>query len=400
MAWTWVDSVGVVHNTPVGYIDAAGIHIPLLQDCIDYYVSGYQGIYGSDTYLGSDSQDGELVGLLSQAINDTNAACVSTYNSFSPQTAQGVGLSSLVKINGLTRAQSSYSTVQVMLVGNAYTPISGGIVTDPAGNPWTIADYTTIPQAGYVTVTAVCKNPGAIDLASGVALTIATQIYGWQTATTASAATVGAPVEDDPALRLRQATSASIPSLTGMAGLIGSLLALPGVAAVVPYENDTATTDTNGVPAGAVAMMISGGVNTQIAATILRKKTMGCGTYGTTSTLVYDTAGIPHTIKWFIPTNVPISWAISIRTVGTAFTFDMETQIAAAVAAWTSGLAEGQDVSITRSYSVINAVGDSFEIVSVEAARIPGTPSTSDVVIAFNEQAICLAANVTITVVP
>ena len=398
MTWTWTDSSGVSHSTPICYIDATGIHMPVLQDCLDYYVSGYQGIYGSDTYLGSDSQDGELVGLLAQAINDTNSACASTYNSFSPQTAQGVGLSSLVKINGLQRAQSSYSTVQVMLVGNAYTPISGGVVTDPAGNAWNIADSTTIPQAGYITVTAVCNVPGAIDLASGVALTIDTQIYGWQTATTASAATVGAPVELDAALRLRQATSASIPSQTGMAGLIGSLLALPGVAAVVPYENDTAATDTNGVPAGAVAMMISGGVNAQIAATILLKKTMGCGTYGTTSALAYDTAGIPHTINWFVPTVVPISWAISIRTVGASFTSDIETQIAAAVAAWTSGLAEGQDVSITRSYSVINAVGESFEIVSVAAARIPGTPSTSDVVIAFNEQANCIASNVTITV--
>ena len=60
-----------------------------------------------------DSQEGQLLAMESLAINDCCELAVSVYNAFSPQTGQGVGLSRMVVLNGITRQPGSYSTVDL-----------------------------------------------------------------------------------------------------------------------------------------------------------------------------------------------------------------------------------------------------------------------------------------------
>jgi hypothetical protein len=153
-------------TTPVCTIDATGIHRPTLATCLAYFTGAYQGIYGSDVNLDSDTQDGELMGLLAVAIDDCNAETVSAYNAYSPASAQGAGLASVVKINGLTKDVASYSTVPVLIVGQASLAVPATSLSDNAGNVWTFA-ATTIPSSGQTTVTATCATLGAISLASG-----------------------------------------------------------------------------------------------------------------------------------------------------------------------------------------------------------------------------------------
>ena len=92
-------------------IDAAGITAPALSDIRAYFVSKYREIYGEDVYLEPDSQDGQLLDLFAVAVHDANSMAVSVFNSFSPSSAQGEGLSRVVKINGIARQSSTYSTV-------------------------------------------------------------------------------------------------------------------------------------------------------------------------------------------------------------------------------------------------------------------------------------------------
>ncbi len=79
--------------------------------------TAYRGIYGQDIYLGADSQDGQFMALLANAIHDCNGQTLSVYNAYSPSTAQGNGLSSVVKINGIRRKSATYSTCDFLCVG-------------------------------------------------------------------------------------------------------------------------------------------------------------------------------------------------------------------------------------------------------------------------------------------
>ena len=382
-------------------IDSTGISAPQFSDILAYLQTQYQAIYGADVYLGNDSQDGQFLGIIASAINDSNAAAIAIYNSFSPATAQGNGLDNNVKINGIARLVSSNSTVDLLVVGQAGVTISNGVVSDSNNNNWNLPATVVIPSSGSITVTATAQQPGAINAAIGTVTTIQTPQFGWQTVTNPSAASPGNPVETDAALRVRQAASVALPSMTILAGIVGSVESLAGVAQVASYENPNNTTDSNGLPAHSISLVVQGGDAVQIATAIMNKKTPGAGTYGTTSEVVVDGAGVSNTINFFRPTVSNIKVGITLHAL-TNYTTAIAAEIQAAVAAYINGLVIGADVLIPRLYlpAQLNGAADSqtFEIVSVTAGLVGGSLGSSDITIPFNGLAVCTASNVTITV--
>ncbi len=382
-------------------IGPAGISAPAFADVLAGIQAIYQGIYGTDAYLGNDSQDGQFVAAIASAINDCNAACVAVFNAFSPATAQGAGLSSVVKINGLERQTPSNSTADLLIVGVAGTTITNGIVGDGT-NQWALPSTVTIPPAGQITVTSTCTTQGAITAIPGAVSQIATPTYGWQSASNPNAATPGNPVETDSELQARQAVSTALPSLTVLGGIIGAIENISGVTAVKAYENDTNTPDSNGIPGNRIALVVAGGDATAIANAIAAKKTPGGGTYGTTTVTVTDIYGIPHPINFSRPTNVPITVAISIKAL-TGYTSAGGNGIINAIIAYIAGLGTGGGPSNSVEWDAVlanaknTAYGNTYKILSVSLSRASGAGSP-DVPIAFNESATCTAANITITV--
>lgn len=389
---------GTTTSPTACYIDAAGIHAPAFNDILNYFVGQTQAIYGSDIYLGNDSQDGQLLGIFAKAVSDNNDLAVAVYNSYSPSTAQGVGLSSVVKINGLTRQVATNSQVDVTLVGVAGTTITNGIITDPSGFQWEIFSTVVIPFNGQITATAVCSTFGAISLAANVAWTITTPTYGWQSVTNPQAAIPGAPIETDAALRQRQKISTSLPALSATEALVSTLEQLPGVTQVSYDENDTSITNANGTPGHSIALVIAGGDAQQIGQTIALKKTPGCGTYGTTSVSVVDPTGIPHTYSFFVPTTVTVSVQVGILPLQ-GYTTAIGNAIQAAVIDFINNLGIGNVVYNSRIIGVASLTGtdaSTFVVTSVTMSRNGATLAAGNINIAFNETAATNAANVSL----
>jgi hypothetical protein len=388
-------------NTPICSISAAGIERPTLGAILEYFVSGYQGIYGSDTYLGSDAQDGELLGLFSVAIDDVNAGIVSSYNAYSPTTAQGAGLSSIIKTNGMARKAPSYSTVTVAIVGVAYTPIPNGVITDEAGNDWALPASVTIPAAGVINVTATCTVAGAISVSVGATFSISLEAIGWQSATAVAAASLGLPVENDAQLRQRQSLSTGGPSMSTLAGIVGNILAISTVTSCQGYENDTDSPDANGIPGRAMAFVVAGGDAPSIARAIGASKSPGSNTYGTVGGTYVDPYGIGHAINWFAPTLVPIYPSIRIRALS-GYTVDVGVQIQKAVSAYINGLGAGVSLLTNRLNVPANLNGApaslKYEILSLAVARANAAASTADVSAKFTDLFTCTPDSVKITV--
>ncbi|MCW3543767.1 hypothetical protein K6Y54_38520, partial [Burkholderia cenocepacia] len=95
-------------------IDANGITAPTYADVFAFLQDQLRSIYGADTYLDPDSQDGQMLGVFAKAISDVNSVAIAIYRSFSPATAQGDALSSNVKINGIARKVASYSSADLV----------------------------------------------------------------------------------------------------------------------------------------------------------------------------------------------------------------------------------------------------------------------------------------------
>lgn len=404
-------------TSPALVIDSTGASAPSYNDIYTFLQDQYRSIYGDDAVLTPDSQDGQLLAVFAKALDDTNQSAIAVYNSFSPTYAQGAGLSSVVKINGLRRLVASLSSVDLTIVGQVGTIITNGLVGDDLqlGTSWLLPASVTIPFGGSITVTALSTQLGDVAAAANTLTKILTPTRGWQTVNNANAATPGAPVEADATLRQRQTVSTSLPAQSIMDSIIGNVANLPGVQRYKGYENDTGAVDGNGIPAHSISMVVEGGDAIQIATVIAEKKTPGTGTYGTTTEVIIDPRGVPNTINFYQLSIVQMDVVIGITALP-GYVSTTGSAILASVVEFLDGLDVGEDSYIARLYSPVNLSGDAataatgqtqaaldllsktYNITSITQARHGGSQAPTDVAIAFNEAAAAVLTNLTLTV--
>lgn len=384
-------------------VTAQGVTAPDYADILSSLKASFRLIYGSDAYLEPDSQDGQLLAVFALAVHDANQTVIAAYNAFSPATAVGTGLSSVVRLNHLRRLIPTRSEVNVTVTGVAGTTIVAGVVADADGNKWNLPATVIIPPGGQVTVTAFAQQPGAKHAPIGTVTLIPAPVAGWQTATNPTAATPGLPVESDAALRLRQLFAPAIASLSILQGITAALAALPGVQYVKVHENDTNATDILGLPPHSISAVIKGGAVASIAETIFAKKAPGVATYGTTAYNVTDQAGLTRSIAFFIPDDVPLRVDI-LLSANIGYTTAVAAEIRAAVAAYINALGVGESLIVSRLCvpALLGGGPDSlsYKLISVQAGTVAsGTIGTADVALTFTQKAVCIIANVNITIV-
>lgn len=380
-----------------------GISAPDFATILSRLQTKYQAIFGADVYLGNDSQDGQLLAIFARALADSNAFGIAVYNAFSPLTGQGNGLSSTVKINGLTRALPSASTCVVTIVGQANTVITNGQVTDVNGVDWALPASVTIPNAGTINVTATCTQEGAIAAAIGTLTKIKTPIYGWQSVTNAAVAVQGAPVESDAALRVRQSQSVAQPSQTIFEGIVASIASVAGVTRSRGYENPTNATDSNGIAARSSAIFVEGGADLTIAQTIASKISPGAPLVGALVYTITDSSGNLRDVRFDRPTNAVITVALTVKALP-GWTTSTETLIAQAVADFINAQKIGDtlrffDVS-TPAKLIGSPYAGTFALTAMTLKKGAGSAAAADVTLAYNEAPVCVAGtNVTFTVI-
>lgn len=384
-------------------ITAVGITAPDFATNLANLKADYQSIFGADVYLGNDSQDGQFLAILAQAFTDCGAAAVAVYNAFSPATAQGNGLSSVVKINGLTRALPSSSTCDVTIIGVAGTIITNGQITDTNGRTWSLPGSVEIPIGGEVTATARCETQGAIAAAAATLTKIKTPVFGWQSVTNAAPAIAGNPVETDAQLRRRQSVSTSLPSLTVFEGIVAQILDTSGVTRARGYENNTSSTDGNGIPAYALAFLAEGGVNNDIFAAIAAKIPPGVPTFGALSTTVTDSFGSTRFVRFARPTNANVFVHYTLKALA-GWSVATQALIEAAVAAYINTLAIGEPVSYFDLAVPAKLLGlpqsATFSLSAMEIKKnVGGVFGTTDLTLAYNEVPFGDIANITFTMV-
>jgi uncharacterized phage protein gp47/JayE len=374
-----------------------GISAPPLQSILNYFLTTAQTIFGSDVYIAPDSQDGQLLAAFCQAISDSNAAAIAVFNSFSPQLAQGTALSSNVAINGLTRNVATNSQVNVNIIGVAGTVISAGLVADSNQNQYALPTNVVIPSGGSVTVTATAVNTGSISSAAGTVTNIVNPTNGWQSVTNPAASVPGAPIETDPELYARQGESVALPSLSALDGIEGAVAAVTGVTASKSYENDTNVTDAYGNPPHSISVVAQGGSATAIAQAIATKKTPGAYTNGTTSEVVNDAYGIPHTIRFTVPSTTNVAVAITLTPLS-GYTSTIGTEIQTAVTNYINNLGIGANVAYTKVFVPANLsnTGNGTDGSTFEINSLTLNGGTSDVTVSWNSLAACTGVTLTV----
>ncbi|HFS1486199.1 TPA: baseplate J/gp47 family protein [Klebsiella pneumoniae] len=384
-------------------VTAEGISAPDYQTVLDTITGYFQQIYGSDAYLEPDSKDGQLVALVALVIHDANNTAISVYRSFSPATALGDALTSNVKINGITRRAATNSTVDLLLTGTVGTTITNGSVRDTNGVVWNLPATVVIGSDGTVVATATCANSGAVAAVAGSVNGINTPTRGWASVTNPLAATVGVAAETDAELRVRQSQSVALASLTPFDAVDGAIANVEGVTRHKLFENDTETTDANGLPEHSISAVVEGGDATEIANTIRSVKGQGVSTYGTTAVVVTDKYGNPYTIRFSRPVDVPVYVSITLKAL-TGYTSDIGDEMKAAVASYINSLAIGDGVLLSRVYSPANlgvvSGGNAryYDIMELLIGRSAESVAAANVTVVYDEAVSCSVENIEITV--
>ncbi|WP_208951180.1 baseplate J/gp47 family protein [Rahnella sp. ChDrAdgB13] len=380
-----------------------GISAPDYQTILTTLTGYFQQIYGTDAYLDPDSKDGQMIALYALGIHDANNTAIAVYNGQSPATGIGNGLSSNVKINGIYRDPANNSTVDLLITGTIGLEITNGSARDANNIVWTLPVSVVIGIDGTVIVTATCATTGAVAALAGTITIINTPTRGWVSVTNPSAATVGTAAETDAALRIRQAQSVALASVTPFDALDGAIANISGVTRHKLYENDTGAVDANGLPPHSITAVIDGGDATEIATTTQLKKGQGVTPNGTTQITVADKYGNPHVIGFNRPVPVPVYIAISLQAF-TGYTTQIGEDIKTAIAAYINALTIGDDVLLSRVYSPANldvvSGGESryYDITSLQIGKSAATVAAANITIGYSESATCDVSNIDITV--
>jgi uncharacterized phage protein gp47/JayE len=383
-------------------IDEFGISAPAFADILGSMKFSYLAIYGQDADLDDDTQDGQWIGIQAKAQNDQNNACIAAFNARNPATAQGVGLSGIVKINGLAREGSSNSTADVLIVGVTGTNIANGLIGDNVGlgTQWALPAFILIGDSGEIVVTATCTTAGNITAEANTLTQIITPTIGWQTVNNSASAFPGSPVEEDATLRQRQAVSQNQAADSPASACLAAILNLPGVARGTYDENVGTGTDANGVPGKSICYIIGGGDVIEIATTIAQKKSTGCGTYGSTSEVIIDPKAVPVTINFDVLALTTVAVVIHINAL-TGYSSTTADLIKAAVSAYISALPIGAIVYLNKVEAVAalmaSPLNATFEIIEGSTTL---NAVAANYVIDFNKAAVSLITDVSVVVGP
>jgi uncharacterized phage protein gp47/JayE len=386
---------------PVPVIDENGLTLPLFVDVQGWLQTAFREIYGQDIYIEPDSQDGQLIGILSKAFHDAYSTIGSAYNAFSPTTAQGIGLSRVVKINGIRRKIPTKSSVDLRIVGWAGTIIQNGIVDDELGNVWDLPTTVVIPPEAETIVTALARTWGEIRAAPNTITHIQTTVRGWQSVTNPEAATVGMPLEDDSMLRVRQSLSTALPSRSMFESLVGAVASIEGTNRYRGYDNSTTGVDEWNLPQNSISIVVEGGDVDEIAQVIYNKKAPGTATFGTTFATVIDDAGIPHKIQFSRPRQVPVQILIPIVPLA-RYTSSKDLAIRTNVSNWVNVHKIGDMLSVeeigtpARLITSLYPMGDpTFRIgPPITVSRVGEDPVEEDVVVDYDERLTCTVDSV------
>jgi hypothetical protein len=343
-------------------VGPSGLTVSSYQSILQDNLQAFLNIYGVNQYVAPDSAIYQLLSIISLKHSDANQAFQLCYNQSSPLTAVGAGLDRQVKMNGLARKSYSYSTVLVTVTGTALVTITNGFVQDQNGNLWAIPSTVTIPNSGFINVTAICTTPGAVAAEPGAVNIINTPVAGWASVTNASAATTGEPVEADSELRARQSISVALPSTTPIASTLAAVLAASGVLRVAPgyptpggpgssIENPTGAVDSWGNPAHSVSIVAECNNTLSVATAIYNKKTIGCFTNGTTMVPVVDPyTGVTEDISFYQPTNLAVFILATLTGYGSTPTTAAVAAVQTALVTYLNALAIGETVSLGALY--------------------------------------------------
>lgn len=274
---------------------------------------------------------------------------------------------------------------------------SAGGGTGPSGTGSLIIDGTARwahlgEGSAHGNAKAACTVTGPVAIAAGTLTQKDTPVAGWRSVTNPLDAEPGRNRETDADYRIRQ-----VSELRGLGNSsVGAIREkqsdedlVAGVITVNVFENDTDTTNADGMPPHSVEVLVQGGEDQVIREVLYATKAAGIKTHGAVVGTVTDSEGGTHTVRFSRPGLLTVHVAGTVQLTPDAPSDDDEVkaQLAAAVVLYGDGLSIGRDVVTKKVEAQLTNISWVHDVSGVVIGLAADTLGTANIPVTTRQRA-------------
>ena len=360
--------------TPEGY------KARTLNEIIEEISGTLKATFGNSFDTSPESPDGQLIGIFSEQIFNSEQAAQAVYQSSDPDIAQATQLEYVSDYSGVYRQEATFTKVVVVFSGVAGSAIPMGVTAATLDG----LDFTTdVNSIVGEETSATSIKVGSYEVAMNTVTELKTALVGVTSVTNPNVGVTGKERESDAQLRNRRAWSTITQGNNTVESIYAELLRR-GADFVSVQSNET-DVPVEGIPPKAFQTLVVGLSDDDIAEAIFSKKPIGIPAFGNTNVVVKDSKGYSHSIGFSRPTSVLIDITLDVKVVLGTFT-DIKTSIENTMKEYIEGqLNIGEDIIWSDLFgaAVISASSNGSQV-SIRNFKIgrQGSPlSTSDIIL-------------------
>ncbi len=386
-------------STPYEYVTSTGIIVPDVSD-IQQQVNGeWQSVFGADLVTTADTPQGKMITAEVTSRSRVAQMLAQFANMINPNFAGGIFLDAICAFLGLEREAATFTVVPtVAITGQPNTIFQAGQLQAKGATSslfFSNVAAVQLDSSGNGTVDFQCLTAGPVECPIND-LSIATQVLGWETINNADAGVMGLLQQSDNSLRTLRKQTLALQGLSTVEAITSAIADVAGVQSFAFLENIANTPQTiDGIAmvANSVWACVNGGTSQDIAAALLKSKTIGANWNGAQEVSIVEPAsGQTYNVLFDRPTQVGILVRVTMRQ-GTS-TADLSTAVPQAIVDYANGniagdpgFVVGQQVSpFDLSGAIYSELPGAF-VSKLEVAYAGSSPvyQTTELAIALNQ---------------
>jgi hypothetical protein len=366
-------------------IGSTGLTVQTQAELIAYYSNAFRSIYGPDINLDSDSPDGQMMMVFIQAVQDLQDLLVQIYNSFDPDNAVGRVLDQRITYNGIQRQGGTHTVTNVSVTVSQSVTLFGQdqvvndvfTVADNEGNAWQLLESINLASSGTYVLAFVAKNPGAVLSVPNtitIPVTVVLAVTAINNPTTYTS--LGINEESDADVKIRRQKSVSLSSQGYLEGLLAALENIPAITSAFVYENETASTDGDGIPSHSIWVIVAGAASSaSIANAIYTKRNAGCGMKGDQTFSISQSDGSSFVVRWDLVTSEDLFVKFTASSLDGSTPPNIEAIISGLVSNFVPGV--HQQVNINELATLVQSIDPNTLVTSSGFSTSSGGSYTS-----------------------
>ncbi|MFT8419394.1 MAG: baseplate J/gp47 family protein [Acetobacter sp.] len=365
-------------SVPAPTMTDAGFVAPTESDILAGVLADMNAAFGNVLNTDLSTPQGQLAMSLTAIVGDAYDQMLALFNGVDPARAWGRMQDAIGNLYFITRKPATATVVTCQCTGAAGAVVpQGTLVRDGSGNTYAADGAITLDATGSGVGAFSCTLTGAVECPPD-SIGVYQSVVGLTSVANAAAGVTGSAAEGRQAFELRRQQTVAHNAMGPLDALAGEVLSVAGVSDVYVSDNSTAQPVTTGgvtLPPHSLYVCVNGGVDTDVALAILRKKPPGCTSVGTSCVVVVDPNAdyakppeysVQFTRAQAVPVYVAVVLASGANVPSTAV-----TDVQAAIVAGFEGAAGAQRVPIggtvyaSSFYTTVSNVGDWVKIVGI-----------------------------------